>query len=53
MGNLLSSILLSARNDRAFELGQAMALPILLITVVIIYFVRKNKKKKGDNILDK
>lgn len=52
MHNLLN-LLLQTRNERAFQLGQAMALPILLITVVIIYYVRKNKKKRSDDVLDK
>ena len=56
MQNTLDLILLSARNERAFQLGQALALPILLITVGIIFLVRRGKKKAAEaaqkNILD-
>ena len=54
---LLNVLLQMTRSERAYQLGQACALPIVLIAILIIYLVRRKRKKRAEemkgNILDK
>ena len=57
MQTLLLNILLLTRNERAFQMGQALALPILLIIVGVVVLRRRMKKKreeesKNKNVVD-
>lgn len=50
---ILNSILLLTRNERAYQLGQACAIPLVLIIVLIIYLRRKKKKKQQEAMREK